>query len=424
MADPLDIPLGKTDYFRGVAKEARIRMKNRYFETNPVLAEGQAALISRMGMRRWLYVGEGPIRGVYSQPGSFDDALFVLSGQELWRVETDGTKTLVGTVTAPSTKSFASFAATSNIGTTPAFLFVCAGGTLYVYIENGFAIGQISGTPANTDVVRVDNTYYQFTNGSVNAGTPAGTLANPWLVALGASTQIAWENLAKAFQASGVGGTTYSSGLLTANPTIEVTGTSSTSINVRATALGALGNAIVTTETGAGIAWTAGTLTGGGAPTFTQVQTPDDVGVVSLGYIASYVVVIPAQGEGINGRFFWIEPGEITIDQINFATAERAPDPVNSVVVFGDQFWLPGSSTTEVWYFTGDFDAPVARLRGVVFDRGTWQGTGVQVKESMIIVDNEGAVFQVSGGATRISRPDIEERIRKSIQKQSANPLS
>lgn len=418
------VPLGRSDYFRGVAKEARIRMKNRYYEQNPVLTEEQTALLARMGMRRWLYVGDGPIRGVYSQPGSFDDALFVLSGQELWRVETNGDKALVGTVTAPSTKSFASMAATSNIGTTPAFLFVCAGGTLYVYIENGFAIGQISGTPVNNDVVRVDTVYYQFTNAGVNVGTPAGTLANPWLVNLGASTQIAWENLAKAFGASGIAGTDYSSGLVSANPTIVVTGTSSTSINVRATALGALGNAIVTTETGAGIAWTAGTLTGGGAPTFTQVQTPDDVGIISLGYIASYVVAVPAQGEGVNGRFFWIEPGETTIDPLNFATAERAPDPVNGVVVFGDQFWLPGTSTTEVWYFTGDFDAPVARMRGVVFDRGTWQGTGVQVKESMIIVDNEGAVFQIAGGVTRISRPDIEERIRKAIQKQAANPLS
>jgi hypothetical protein len=32
----VDIPLSRSDYFRGVAKEARIRTRNRYFEQNPI----------------------------------------------------------------------------------------------------------------------------------------------------------------------------------------------------------------------------------------------------------------------------------------------------------------------------------------------------------------------------------------------------
>jgi hypothetical protein len=61
-----------------------------------------------------------------------------------------------------------------------------------LYMENGFATGTITGTPANNDVVQIGGVYYKFTNGSVNAGAPAGTLANPWLVALGVSADIAW----------------------------------------------------------------------------------------------------------------------------------------------------------------------------------------------------------------------------------------
>src|SRR5690606_2142383 len=121
-----------------------------------------------------------------------------------------------------------------------------------------------------------------------------------------------------------------------------------------------------------------GTLAGGGDPSWTQVATPDDVGIVSLGYIASYVVAAPAQGQGINGRFFWIDPGETVIDDLDFATAERAPDPISEVVVFGDQFWLPGADTTEVWYFSGNEESPVLRMQGVVFDRGAWEGTAVK----------------------------------------------
>lgn len=415
----VDVPLARSDYFRGVAKEARLLTRNRYFEANPVLTEQQAALLARMGLKRWRYVGEGPIRAVYSQPGSFNDCLFVVSGEQLWRVDVDDTQTLIGNVDSASPKTYVSMAATSNIGETPAFLFVAAGSSLMCYIEDGYATGEITGAPANGNVVRVGSMYYQFTNAGVDVGAPAGTVGNPWLVALGGSASAAWENFKGALGTAGVAGTDYSSATQI-NPDVIVTFKSTDTVQVRATATGLFGNAVVTTETGGAIAWGAGTLTGGGTPSWFQISTPDDVGIISLGYIASYVVLIPAQGQGINGRFFWIEPGETTVDPLNFATAERAPDPVLQVIVFGDQFWLPGTDTTEVWYFTGNFDSPVARMQGVVFDRGVWEGTAIQVKDSMILVDSGGSVFQISGGAKPIGRPDIEERIRKAIQYQAS----
>jgi hypothetical protein len=266
-----------------------------------------------------------------------------------------------------------------------------------LYMENGYARGTIGGTPANNDVVQIGGVYYKFTNAGVNVGAPAGTNANPWLVALGVDAAHAWINFGNAVDNSGVAGTQYSTALI-ANTTAKVVNVAGASVTVRAVAIGALGNAIVTTETGAALAWTGATLTGGGAVSWTPVETPDDVGIIGLAYIASYVVVVPAQGQNINGRFYWINPGETTIDPLDFATAERAPDPISGVVVFGDQFWLPGSNTTEPWYFTGNIDQPVLRVQGVVFDRGAWEGTAIQVKDSMIIVDNEGAVFQIQGG--------------------------
>ena len=411
------IPLGRSDWRRGVAKEPELRFVNRYFETNPADQTSQAALISRPGLRRFKYVGAGPIRGVYSQPGSFNDALFVVSDDVWWRVDRDGTATVLQTGLNPGTAAV-SMAGTGNIGDTPEYMFLADGRNLWVYVENGYAKGTVSGSPANNDVIRINATYYKFTSGSVNAGAPAGTNADPWLVALGASDPFSWANFAAALGASGTAGTDYSTAL-TINTDIVVIAASSTLVSVQSVLIGALGNGIVTTETGASIAWTAGTLTGGGTPTVTTVETPDDVGVISLGYIASYVVVIPSQGEGVNGRFFWIQPGETTIDPLNFATAERAPDPIFSVVVFGDQFWLPGSNTTEVWYFTGNADSPVLRMQGVAFDRGTWAGTAIQVKESMITVDSDGGVFQIAGGIERISNPSVEERIREAIAYQA-----
>jgi len=414
-----DIPLGRSDYFRQVAKEARIRTRNRYFEENPVLTDTQSSLIARPGLRRGFSVGSGPIRGIYSQAGSFLDALFVASGETLYRIGVGGGITAIGDIPSANPNSAVRMAATSNIGETPQYLFVSAGSALMCYVENGFARGTITGTPANTDVVRMGSVYYQFTSGSVDTGSPSGTAGNPWLVSLGVSPAEAWTNLGDAVGATGFAGTQYSTALLL-NPDVQRTSSTATDVSVRSNLIGVLGNSTVTTETGAAIEWTQGaTLNDGGNPIWFQINTLDNVGIISLAYIASYVVLVPAQGQGINGRFFWIEPGETTIDEFNFATAERAPDPITEVVVFGDQFWLPGATTTEAWYFSGDPEAPVLRVQGIVFDRGAWQGTAIQIKDSMIIVDNEGGVFQISGGVKRISRPDIQERIRKSIEEQS-----
>jgi hypothetical protein len=422
----VDIPLARADYFREVAKEARIRTRNRYFEQNPVLTDTQSALIARPALRRFLAVGEGPIRAVYSQPGSFSDAAFIVAYDTLWRVDTDLTITAIQTgLFGTSLRGFVSMAATSNIGTTPEFLFIADGRILWVYMEDGYSFGTLAATGAiaNGDVVRIGDTYYSWTNGSVDAGTPAGTVGDPWLVDLGASNSEALGNLFDAIGATGTPGTTYSTAL-TIHPTVNPFSYTSTTFSVRAQSAGVAGDGITTTETGANIAWGSGTLTGGGDPFVQQVPMPDDVGAISVGYLASYVVVIPAQGEGINGRFYWIEPGEITVDALNFATAESAPDPVFGAVIFKDQFWLPGQSTTEVWYFTGNLDAPVLRIQGVAFNRGTWEGTAIPVKESMILVDSDGGVFQISGGLERISPPDIEERIREAIAAQAADPLN
>jgi len=417
----VSISFNKRDYRRGVANQANLPLENRYYEQNPVLTDEGTALLARPGTRKFLESGPGPVRAVFSEPGVFDDALFFVSENELHEFNSStNVDTNIGTITGFETQAAVSFAATGNIGEEiPEHLFIADGAILWVYTENGFARGTLtaSGLIANNDVILIDSVYYQWKSGSVDGGTPAGTLASPWHVHLGASNAEALTNMYKAINDSGIPGTDYST-LLTIHPTCTSTFAGSSSLVVRAKAAGIVGNGIVTTETGANIAWGSGTLTLGGTPSFLQIPTPDDIGVIDVLHIASYVIVIPAQSEGINGRFYWIEPGETSIDPLNYATAESAPDSILQVIGYGDQFWLCGSSTTEVWFPSGDPAAPMQRLKGVAFSRGIWEGTAVQVKDSLIIVDNEGGVFQVSGGVKRISSPDIEERIRKAIMTQ------
>lgn len=417
----MKLAFNSTDFDRRVADSADLILKNRYFEENPSLNEDGSTLLSRPGMRRLTTVGEGPIRGMKSEPGSFTGDLFVASGEGLYRIDNTLDSTLVYSGLADPIRGSVSMAITAVIGEVPEFCFISDGSTLYVYTDNGFANGNLSGSPQVNDVVRIGDVYYKFTSGDVNLNNPQGTLASPYLVLLGGTDTLAFLHLYEAINDTGNKGVDYSANTIE-NPFVIAYTVSSSVVNVRARDTGAEGNTIVTTETGAALTWSAGTLVGGGGPSITQVTMPDDIGVIDVAVTNSYVLVLPRQEDGYQGRFYWIEPGETTVDPLNYATAERSPDGIYGLQVFGDQFWLPGESTTEVWYVTGDPQSPMARLQGIVLDRGSWSNTSCAVHENMIIVDADGGVFMTGGGAPqRVSTPSIEEQIRKAISAQQAS---
>lgn len=418
------IPLGYTDIRRGVSDAPQIRVVNRFFEDDPTNQVEQVALIARPGLKRWLQMGDGPIRGVYSQSGTFNEALFVVSGDALYRVDVDETITFIGSgIFGRGLRASVSMAATDEA------LFIADGRTLWLYVENGFSVGTLTATGAveTGDKIKIDDTYYQWTDGDVDTGTPAGTSGAPWLVALGADNLAAFSNMRLAINEAGTPGETYSTAL-TVHETVQATGATETFLKVAAREPGVEGDTIATTvETGANIAWGAAVLADGGTPSLTTVLMPTnaedvEVGPISVGYIAGYIIIVVAQGFGFNGRFYWIEPGEIVVDPLNFATAERSPDGLWSVRVVGDQFWLLGVNTTEVWYPTGDFDAPFLRIQGRLFDRGIWSGTDVQIRDKVFVIDQNGMPVVVQDGPREIGRPDIVERIRKAIAKQIAGP--
>lgn len=407
----------KGSLFRFDAKSTSISFKNRMLDPNPVFNEDPVSAVSRPAMKKFAEIGVGPVRSLFSAPGLFSEALFGVSGMELYRVETDGSDSFIAEISS-SFFGDVSWAAVANVGDVPPRLFFTDGGVLWVYAENGEATGRLvlSANAANGDDVVIDGVYYNFTTGSVDAGAPAGTAGNPWNVAVGATTADSVQNLYDAINDSGVAGTAYSTAL-TEHATVRAHQTTSSAVYVSAKTAGAGGNSIATTETGANMAWDAATLQNGGTATVRQVTMPDDIGAISVAHINSYVIVVPVQDVtlGTIGRFYWIEPGETYVDPINFATAERAPDKVHQVGVFGNMFWLCGQTTTEPWLVVGDIDAPMQRYQSILFDRGSWEGTMVVVKDSVVVTDQHGGVFQIKGGDTRISRPDIEARIRRAM---------
>jgi hypothetical protein len=361
---------------------------------------------------------------VYSSAGAFNDDLFVVSGAELYRVSSiDLSSRFLGQI-ATQPIGDVSFAATSPIGTeVPSYLFIAEGGVLWVYLENGAARGTLNTStpgPLNNDTIEIGGVYYQWTNGSVNAGTPNGSSGNPWLVALGSTTPQALGNMFNALNYTGEPGTTYSTALTGPHPSVFASTLTNTALTVEARVVGIGGNGITTTETGANISWSGATLANGGNEQLSQVRTPDDAGAISVSYINSFVIVVPVQDDsiGTTGTFYWIEPGERRVDPLNFANAERSPDKINQVITYGDMFWLFGDTTTEPWVTTGNQNAPMQRFQGILFDRGAIEGTAVKVRDSMMVVDEEGGAFIINNGQRRVSFPAIEERIRTQIGEQ------
>jgi hypothetical protein len=96
----MDIPVGRSDYRRSVAKIPVFPLKNRFFEQNPVLnaTEGFPANIARPRMKKFAEAGAGHVRKTFSEPGTFGGDCFVVSGTFLYRVGTDGTITTIGSL--------------------------------------------------------------------------------------------------------------------------------------------------------------------------------------------------------------------------------------------------------------------------------------------------------------------------------------
>jgi hypothetical protein len=57
-------------------------------------------------------------------------------------------------------------------------------------------------------------------------------------------------------------------------------------------------------------------------------------------------------------------------DALDFATAESDPDDLVAVLADNQELWLFGSTSTEIWYNSGDADFPFARYQGGFVDKG------------------------------------------------------
>lgn len=149
--------------------------------------------------------------------------------------------------------------------------------------------------------------------------------------------------------------------------------------------------------------------------TITNLAVPDFQLVQSIATINGYIVFSIKNSQ----KFYWIEPGAIVINALNFASAERIPDGIQSVQVVGDEVWFLGVSGPEVWAPTGDPDPPFLRVSGRVYKEGCFNqdcvlSTAVDGLPALLWVTDTKAVVRSQGAPQKISNESVEEILKTS----------
>lgn len=421
------VPLGVGAYKRQYAGEPEVKCVNRFMETSPVNLREHIALLSRAGTNQLIAPGSGKNRGQYFKKGLFNGDLFTCVGSTLYRYNaTTGLIAITGLINGSGHPEV-----TWQKGIGYERLWISDGLLLQYYAGGAHASGILTYAPGSitSQSLNIGGVHYAW-NAAVDTNAPDGSAAHPWLAAPGTNPIQAMANL---INFNGIRGIDFSTALGGPNAAYSATtagGPPATQMTITATSEGTDGNALVTTETGSFLSWGAATLTGGGVHalfgcTVPPIAKSDNSGAstntpFALANVSSYVLVSIA----FTQAFYFILPGEITIDPLNFASKESNPDNIIDMLTVGDQVIICGNGSTENWYATGNLAAPFAPVEGRVYQRGVLAGTPTVVKDDFVIVGDDGVVYAIGyqfgttaqWGVHRISTHGIEERIRTQLR--------
>lgn len=418
------LPLGVFAYARQSASEPEIKLINRFLETNPTNLVNQVALLARPATQVFSYAsGTVPTdapRGLYSKTGLFKDDLFAVVGSNLWRINaTTGSAFQIGGSLSGAGRPYATW----DKGIGYERIFFSDGVKLQYYAGGTHATGTLtrSGTITN-QVIEIGGQYYSW-NSLVNTNSPDGSAAHPWLCNPGTDPLL---NMSILLVYGGTPGVDFSSALPGPNNQVAATvtgGPPATALVITAITDTALGNAITTSVySGSSVAWGASTLTGGGTETLAQIVVPTGEGIGALATINHFVMCAVSGSQ----KMFYLRPGSVVMDGLDFAEKENNPDPVVDLVTVGDVVMVLGEGSMETWYATGDNNNPVGPIAGRAVARGVIAGTAVNVKDQVLMVGNDGVVYGAGnpayGGLQRVSTHGIEERIRRQIRAEKGFP--
>jgi hypothetical protein len=146
-----------------------------------------------------------------------------------------------------------------------------------------------------------------------------------------------------------------------------------------------------------------------------EITDEDFPGASTVGYLDGYFVFSEP-----NSQRFWVTAllDGTSVDPLDFASAEGAPDGVVGLVVNHREVWVFGTNSTEVWYNAGDADFPLARIQGAYNEVGCVAPNSIAKLDNSIVwlgqdSRGQGIVYRANGyQAQRISTHAVEFAIQ------------
>ena len=148
---------------------------------------------------------------------------------------------------------------------------------------------------------------------------------------------------------------------------------------------------------------------------FAQITDPDFYGAVNVGYLDGYFVYNQP-----NSQTVWITSllDGLSVDPLDFASAEGSPDGLVALIVDHRELWLFGTDSTEVWYNSGEADFPLTRIQGAFNEIGCVAAYSVAKLDNGIFwlgadARGQGIVYRANGyTGQRVSTHAIEYAIQ------------
>ena len=148
---------------------------------------------------------------------------------------------------------------------------------------------------------------------------------------------------------------------------------------------------------------------------FAQITDPDFYGAVNVGYLDGYFVYNQP-----NSQTVWITSllDGLSVDPLDFASAEGSPDGLVALIVDHRELWLFGTDSTEVWYNSGEADFPLTRIQGAFNEIGCVAPYSVAKLDNGIFwlgadARGQGIVYRANGyTGQRVSTHAIEYAIQ------------
>jgi len=142
--------------------------------------------------------------------------------------------------------------------------------------------------------------------------------------------------------------------------------------------------------------------------TVSTVTFPDSAGVSSVAVLNGYFLALRTDTQ----RVYFSAVGGITFAALDYFSAETQPDNLVNIAVFGDELWLLGQSSVEVYVPSGDADAPFTRVNGRMFPMGcAARDAVVKMDDGIIWVGQDRIVYHSGSAPVRISSETIEQAL-------------